>query len=201
LALKLTTSLYYTPSGRSIHRAVRDTLGHAEEDEEPLDAPAAAPDTTPAPRFRTAGGRMVYGGGGITPDLVVVADSLPTLTLAVERRGLPFRFANRWANAHPGERPGSALPAAMWEEFTRFLTAEKLEFDAKSLAAERKPLERSVRRELARRTDGDAAAARVALEGDPVFARALEILGRVRAPGEVFAAAGLEAPKAGAAAR
>jgi hypothetical protein len=73
--------------------------------------------------------------------------------------------------------------------------------DEKRLGAERELLQRALRRELARRLSGDAAAARVALEGDVVFARALEVLGRAKSPGEVFAAAGLEAPRAGAAAR
>ena len=199
-ALKLTTALYYTPSGRSIHRAAHDTLLASEGDEGVEEPPAAAPDTTPPPRFKTAGGRTVFGGGGITPDVVLAADSLPPLTLEVERRGLPFRFANRWVNTHPGTTAGDALPAGMWDEFTRFLAAEKVKPEAQ-LAAERARLERALRRELARRVSGDAAAARVALEGDPLFARALAVLARAKAPADVFAAAGLEAPRAGSAPR
>src|SRR5262249_43086262 len=110
-------------------------------------------------------------------------------------------FANRWVNAHPGTTAGGALPAGMWDEFTAFLTAEKVKSDAKSLAAEREPLQRALRRELARRVSGDAAAARVALEGDVVFARALKFLPRAKTAADVFAAAGLEAPRAGATAR
>jgi carboxyl-terminal processing protease len=196
-ALKLTTARYYTPSGRSINRAAHDTLSQDEEEETDVEAAAPA-DTTPAPRFRTAGGRTVYGGGGITPDVVVLADSLPPLTLDVERRGLPFRFANRWINTHPGFTPGKTLPDGMWSEFTTFLHDEKVKFDAKSLAVETEPIQRALRRELARRTSGDAAAAKVALEGDVVFARALQILARVKSPSDVFASAGLEAPRSGA---
>jgi carboxyl-terminal processing protease len=203
-ALKLTTALYYTPSGRSIHRAVaaHDTLvSEAGEGEDEPGTPAAPPDTTPPPLFKTAGGRTVFGGGGITPDVVLAADSLPPLTLEVERRGLPFRFANRWVNTHPAATPGDALPAGMWDEFAAFLGAEQVKLDAKALAAERARLERALRRELARRVSGDAAAARVALEGDPLFARALAVLARAKGPADVFAAAGLEAPRAGSAAR
>jgi carboxyl-terminal processing protease len=189
-ALKLTTALYYTPSGRSIHRAAHDTLA---ADEEADGAPQPAPaDSTPRPVYRTASGRSVYGGGGITPDVTVLADTLPPLTLAAERRGLPFRFANRWVNTHPGARAGEAVAEPMWREFVSFLAAEKIG-DAKRSEGERAPLERALRRELARRLAGDAAAARVALEGDPSFARALEILRRAKAPADVFAAAGREA--------
>ena len=196
-ALKLTTARYYTPSGRSIHRAAHDTLARDEEDDGGDEAPAPA-DTAAPKHFRTAGGRSVYGGGGITPDLVVLADSLPPLTLEVERLGLPFRFANRWVNTHPGATAAATLPDGMWEDFTVFLSGEKVKSDAKSLAAERDPLRRALRRELARRVSGDTAAARVALEGDVLFARALKILARAKSPADVFSAAGVETPRAGA---
>jgi len=199
-ALKLTTSRYYTPSGRSIHRAAHDTLALEEEEDSGAES-AVPPDTLPAPRYRTSGGRTVFGGGGITPDIVVLADSLPPLTLAVERAGLPFRFANRWVNAHPGATAGNELPEGMWGEFTGFLSTEKMKLDPKALSAERDLLQRALRRELARRISGDAAAARVALEGDVVFGRALQILSRAKSPADVFASAGLEAPRARPAAR
>jgi len=198
-ALKLTTARYYTPSGRSINRAAHDTLSQDEEDDSDV-APAAPTDTSraSAPRYRTTGGRTVFGGGGITPDVVVLADSLPPLALDVERRGLPFRFANRWVNTHPGFKPGKTLPDGMWSEFQSFLGDEKVKFDAQRLARESEIIQRAVRRELARRVDGDAAAARVALEGDVVFARALQVLSHVKTASDVFASAGLEAPRGGA---
>lgn len=67
-ALKLTTALWYTPSGRSINKP-HEPSGDAAADDG--DTTAAS---TPRPRFRTDAGRTVLGGGGITPDLVV-ADS------------------------------------------------------------------------------------------------------------------------------
>ena len=67
-AVKLTTSLWYTPSGRSINRRPIE----ADDDD------ATAPDSLPLSKrakFKTDMGRVVYGGGGILPD-VVVADTL-----------------------------------------------------------------------------------------------------------------------------
>jgi len=201
VAVKLTTALYYTPSGRSIHRAAHDTVASDDDSEDGTDARPAQRDSTPAPRFRTASGRKVFGGGGITPDVAVLADSLPPLTLAVERKGLPFRFANRWVNARPDAAVSGSIPDEMWSEFTAFLAGEKVETDARRLVTERPLLERALRRELARRIAGDAAAARVGLEGDPVFARALEILRRARSTADVFALARGEPARPGAAAR
>ncbi len=198
-ALKLTTALYYTPSGRSIDRAVRDS-SLDEEDAGDGPAPPSAPDTTPPPRFRTRSGRIVYGGGGIAPDVVVAPDTLAGLPRRVEARNLAFRFANRWLNLHPQPQPDASAPVP-WTEFLDWLREEKVEFTAAEAASGRAVLERAVRREMARRMLGAGAAARVALEGDPVWARACAVLARAREPRDVFAAAAPAAPKAAASRR
>jgi carboxyl-terminal processing protease len=71
-AVKLTTALWYTPSGRSINRP----RGSDDGDEE--DGTPATPDSSkPRPAFKTDAGRTVLGGGGIVPD-VEVANRLTT---------------------------------------------------------------------------------------------------------------------------
>ena len=73
-AIKLTTELWFTPSGRSIQKA----RPSASDD----DDGSAADTRTELPlskreAFHTDDGRVVYGGGGITPDLLVApSDSL-----------------------------------------------------------------------------------------------------------------------------
>jgi carboxyl-terminal processing protease len=186
-ALKLTTALYYTPSGRSIHRAARDSSPHGDAfgDEEAIEAPAIAPDTTARPAFLTESGRRVWGGGGITPDVLVERDTLAPAVQRVEERSLAFRFANRWVSRHPGARPPSG--EALWKEFADFLVAEQVAAAAE-LEAHRAPIERAVTRELARRVSGDSAAVRVALAADPAFRQALGVLRRSRKAADVFAA-------------
>ena len=195
-ALKLTTALYYTPSGRSIHRRVTqadiDSLDEADDSGAP---PASAqPDTAHAPRYHTASGRPVFGGGGIRPDVAVTPDSLPPIARAVESRGLAFRFASRWANTH-ARFDVAHVDDAEWNDFVSFLASEKAPAQPQELERERGLLTRSLRRELARRAGGDEAAARVALEGDPVFERALDIVGRARSPREVFSLAATTHPR------
>jgi len=64
-AVKLTTALWYTPSGRSINRP--HASGGSDDDDDD-----ALPDTTkPRPAFKTDAGRTVLGGGGIVPDVEV----------------------------------------------------------------------------------------------------------------------------------
>ena len=73
-ALKITTAYYYTPSGRSIQRqALKPAPENGDESgdatETPKDSMAAKPS------FHTKAGRLVHGGGGITPDIAVAADT------------------------------------------------------------------------------------------------------------------------------
>src|SRR5688572_3801583 len=63
--LRLTTARWFTPVGRSIARPLPD------EDEDPVPVKRE--------RFRTVGGRIVYGGGGITPD-VIAGDTVTPLS-------------------------------------------------------------------------------------------------------------------------
>jgi carboxyl-terminal processing protease len=73
--LKLTTGRWYTPSGRTIQRPLRAVAAQAPRGEQP-DSAAAPPPADSAPVFRTDGGRIVYGGGGIRPDVSVQPDTL-----------------------------------------------------------------------------------------------------------------------------
>ncbi len=198
-ALKLTTAKYYTPSGRSIHRdtwnqSTRDleraadegAFDHLADPDAPRDSAAA--DSAKRPTFKTRSGRIVYGGGGITPDQLVRADTLQALSREVERRALFFKHAVRWAAANPGAAPPGAVSPAMWNGFVDLLTETKTPFTAAQLAAERGYLERGIRRELARRLGGargDELAFKVAIEGDVQMAKAIDLLGRARTPGEL----------------
>ncbi len=183
-ALKLTTALYYSPSGRSIHRHMTaDSLD--EDDDDDTTTPTQPSDSLPKPVFHTASGRVVYGGGGITPDITVAPDTLTGLARTVASRNLATRFVTRWAATHPGN---VSLPAA-WEPFISFLREQKVALSADALTAARPRLEWLLRREMALHTGGLPAAARVALADDAVMSRAIAVLLQAHRPADVFAAA------------
>ncbi len=103
-------------------------------------------------------------------------------------------------NTHPEWKASDPLSPALWADFAGFLTTEKVPYTAAEMAGERPLLDRALRRELARRLAGDTAAVRIALQGDPVFQKGLEVLKRSRSPREVFAAAtGVAMPRRAAA--
>jgi carboxyl-terminal processing protease len=188
-ALKLTTAKYYTPSGRSIHKDAYNakvTEDSADDDEE--DGTPAPADTSTAakPKFKTDSGRTVYGGGGITPDLVIHADTLTQPALGIERRALLFQFAVHYVAQHPGITPESPLPADAWPRFQSFLTEQKYKVSADSLAGARDYLQMGIRREIARRLSGEAGAFRAAAESDVTLQKALDLVRRARAPRELL---------------
>ena len=170
-ALKLTTALYYTPSGRSIHR---ETAGGSGEERfriflEDRSLPAGAvldiilrassrqqaaaglrarfdldggqidrllsislgslmegrrdePDSSSVGRapkiFLTRKGRKVYGGGGITPDIVVEGEDPPDYVQELERRRLFFDFIVDHVgldSVRVQDMPGPEMMAAFWE--------------------------------------------------------------------------------------
>ncbi len=81
-AVRITTARYYTPSGRSIQRPYGEGIDYDQDFEErfahgeQLSADSIALDTSRV--FTTMGGRKVYGGGGIMPDVFVPADTAET---------------------------------------------------------------------------------------------------------------------------
>jgi carboxyl-terminal processing protease len=85
VALKLTTARWFTPSGRTIQRIAKDEEDQASQAAQAVvsDTVLGAPDKESTdsalkerPIFHTDAGRVVRGGGGIVPDLVIRPDTL-----------------------------------------------------------------------------------------------------------------------------
>ncbi|MFN8586940.1 MAG: S41 family peptidase [Candidatus Eisenbacteria bacterium] len=186
-ALKLTTGLYYTASGRSLQKPRKGmpTFDDAAEDEDaPEDAAAPESVATEKPQeFRTGMGRVVFGGGGITPDLEVKPDSLAPVVRLLESRRALLRFVSSWSTGHPD---ATGTSEEEWTEFRRFALAETSAVAAGELDPQRGALTGLLQREHARRL-GSAAAARVVLDRDPVVRRALVVLHDARVARDVFA--------------
>lgn len=179
-ALKLTTARYYTPSGRSIHRE-RTRDGELVED---IDSLAANPEIEHL--YTTDGGRKVYGGGGIRPDLEIEPTLLSDFAVALERDALFFHFVNEWLIDH--DDPGVDFPvtdemierlvtiAEGREELPGFFEDMDLEMSRNLFVENRDYLEEGIRREMLRRTHSNADAYRVSIERDGQVQKVVDIL-------------------------
>ena len=108
--LQMTVSKYYTPSGRLIQtpyavgqddedyyaskRAIREAVeDRLAPDGGLVDASSLGEGVPDSLRFRTDGGRTVYGGGGILPDYIVALDSIPAALRTTIGKNLDNDFA------------------------------------------------------------------------------------------------------------
>lgn len=108
--IRLTIARYYTPSGRSIQKSyAAGTDAYSRDLEERLEHgelysmdSIAQTDTL---RYYTKSGRVVHGGGGITPDIFVPRDStgINSYYIRLVQSGTLPRFAFDYADSHRAE--------------------------------------------------------------------------------------------------
>lgn len=109
--IRLTIGRYYTPSGRCIQRPY---LHGAEGEEEYfLELSrryrngemlyADSMKQNDSTKYYTVNGRVVYGGGGITPDVFVPADTMNNYAIAVRRKNLIYNYALKFSDSRREE--------------------------------------------------------------------------------------------------
>lgn len=113
--LKVTVSKYYIPSGRcvqAIDYSRKDEDGHAPK----------IPDSLRT-AFQTKGGRTVYDGDGIEPDLEKVYPTMGYALATLVTRHHIFDFANAYKRRHANIGPidSFAVTDALYDEFLQFM--------------------------------------------------------------------------------
>ncbi len=190
-AVKLTTALWYTPSGRSINHP------HAPSGTENDDA--ATPDSTPRPVYHTDAGRVVLGGGGIVPDVVVptrvATPEDSALQSAIGAKVPQFRDAvTEYAVALKASRavasPDFVVTPAMREELYRRLQARGVRVDRAVYAADTSLVDRALGSIVARYVFGPRAELLRTLAADATMTRALQLIRGARSQKALLAAPG-----------
>ncbi|MDR3002437.1 MAG: S41 family peptidase [Fibromonadaceae bacterium] len=97
-APKITTAFYYLPFGRCINKPEMGIKGRGTADSDSAVADTTAKDTAARAIFYTAGGRQMYGDGGITPDVDIELKAVPWIAQVKERMSLYFRFAIKYGS-------------------------------------------------------------------------------------------------------
>ncbi len=102
-AIRVTTSRYFTPSGRLIQKpyvgSTYKKMANNEEEGDNLYHTQDSKDTS-RPEYKTMGGRTVYGGGGITPDFIVKMDTLTDYSVQLRRINLFLEYTNNYFEAN-----------------------------------------------------------------------------------------------------
>jgi len=130
--VKITTAKYYIPSGRCVQAV---DYSHQSGEGDLVRDERVVPDSL-VNEFRTAGGRKVYDGSGVMPDVRVEAEYGSRFAAVVYARGLVDDWADEWSRRNRGVRtvePGTfALTDADWADFSRFLLSHGKELEYES---------------------------------------------------------------------
>lgn len=184
-ALFLTVGRYYTPAGRLIQRDyATDKVSYYAEGYDDLD-PNADPLAAAAghPVFRTAAGRPVRGGGGITPDVPIEPAEPNDRQEALERANVAFTFAScyivrsgfSYADGCEHFLAHYEIGETVWQAFLAHAAASNLELTPEELTAERTTIAASVKREMAGYLWGPTARYRELIANDTMVERCREL--------------------------
>ncbi len=119
--VRLTVARFYTPSGRCIQKPYSKDYQYdiykRYADGEMYEADSIKVDSTAA--YKTVGGRTVYGGGGIIPDVFVPLDTTRATKffIACNRKATQMRFASEMFDRYRGTLSG----ISDYTELNRFL--------------------------------------------------------------------------------
>ena len=193
-AIRLTVARYYTPSGRCIQKPYGDKNKYQQEVFDRYssgeiynqDSMKASNDTI---KYYTVGNRVVYGGGGIMPDIFVPYDTTYNSSYYTKlvNSSILYDFAFKYADEHRQlfNSFGSYKKA---DEYLKreFLFDQVLDFaEAKNIKRNQSQAERSkkkitqlVRSYILRNIYGDNAFYEVFHEDDPVVREAMKALKR-----------------------
>lgn len=148
MVLKLTTAKYYVPSGRCIQKPDRQSKHPMTAMETEEDSIRVSDSMEVANRevFYTNGGRIVYGGGGIVPDIEVDRETWKPIEINLERKSMFFDFAVDYVTKHPETKPDFVVTDQLINDFRQYLKDKKFEYKS-TLQASLETMEKSVKQE------------------------------------------------------
>jgi len=191
--LKLTTARWFTPSGRTIQRVTRN---EAEQEAQVIAAQRGQDtkiDSTAV--FHTDAGRTIFGGGGIRPDIYVVADTFTTaersFIKALGDKAPAFRdaltvYAIELKEGNRLPSPNFSVTQAMVDEIVRRMRAKGAELPDSVIAGARTLITQELGYEAARYVFGRSVEFRRRMADDEQIKRALALADRAKSPQDLL---------------
>jgi carboxyl-terminal processing protease len=156
-ALALTTAFYYTPSGRSIQKPLASGQLEVEKQKE---------------QFRTDSGRIVTGGGGIQPDVIVHLENPTRLRVVLDASGLMTQFATQYTQSNHVTDSFELTPAIL-EEFQVYAGQRNIQPPVGEWLLDRAWIQNRLKQEIFNQALGVAKGDEVEAQRDPVIRAAL----------------------------
>ena len=189
-ALKITTAKWYTPSGRSIQRERKFVNGRfVEEKPDSLETEAKK---KARPAYRSDAGRLVYGGGGVAPDVLVRDDTLTTAEQTLAKALAPksqdvyvslYDYALELAR---GTSANFTVRPEWRDELYRRLVAKHVPVDRAAFDGASRYVDRLLDQRVSQLVGGDSTAKRHDLKFDAPLRKTLELLEKGNTQKDLF---------------
>ncbi len=165
--LAITTAFYYTPSGRSIQRPLRNSaLSETFSNNPAVDRPS----------YKTDKGRTVTGGGGIQPDIRVYPAALNRLETVLDASGAVTSFATEYLSSH-SSLPGSfEITPEILDEFKVFLSGRSIQPSMAEWSEERAWISIRLKEEIVMQARGVDKGDEIQAQHDPQVQAALKAM-------------------------
>lgn len=193
-ALRLTVARYYTPTGRSIQKPYEN--GHSDEYKNELYERMVHGEMEEADsvkfadslRYTTPGGRVVYGGGGIMPDVFVPVerDERYSYYNEILGRGLVYQYAFQYTDRYRKDLKkynsvaeydqNFVVDQAMIADFVKFANEKGVAPDREGLNFIRTDLQNFLKSLIARNIFDEQAFYTIFLRTDKTYLRAIQEL-------------------------
>lgn len=199
-ALRLTVARYYTPTGRSIQRPYGADIDYAHDYQYRYDhGELMSADSIHFPdslKYTTPGGRVLYGGGGIMPDIFVGLDTSGASEYLglLSYKGIINQFGFEYADRHRTEleyfrnwkdfREGFKVEGPVLDSLVAYAETHGVVPDKKGLAASSEVIKTRLRAYIARNIWGNDGFYAILGQDDNVLARATEALNGDKMTGE-----------------
>jgi len=200
-ALKMTTAKWFTPVGRSIQKERKFENGRFVEEAEPDTVPESDSARKKRPTYKSTGGRVVYGGGGITPDVIIDDDTLLTAEQQLSKALAPksqdvYVTLGDYALELSRSAPTSFTVQPAWRDelYTR-LARKGVTIDRATWTDAERYVDRLLEQRIARFAYGDSTAKRRDLRFDAPLRRAIDLLKAAPTQQQLFIAAKQPTPK------
>jgi carboxyl-terminal processing protease len=191
-ALRLTIARYYTPSGRSIQKPYGEGIDYEGDFEERyISGELLSADSINFPdslRYETKGGRIVYGGGGIMPDVFVPIDTTydsPYFN-EISYMGLIRQFGFEYVDKNREKLLNMGDERYFAEKFTitddilsqmkSFCSTEGVATDESGFNKSKPEIAVRLKAQIVRQLFGEEAYYRTLIDADPDFKKGLETL-------------------------
>jgi len=177
-ALALTTQKWYTPSGRLIQRDYShisqfDYYNHRDLAEQ-----------NPKDIKHSDLGRVVYGGGGITPDYIVRPPKPNEFQNTMASRFAFFTFGREYLAKNPSIETSFRVSDELIGDFKQHLQKRNITFTEKDIQDNLDFLKRQIRFEVVYGKFGSSEATRTLLDDDPQVLKAIELIPEAKALAE-----------------